>query len=186
MEETVIHTPTARHRRTAGAVSATVLVAVGAIAPSISHAEPAHHGPTHRLEWNYIQQPAVVSAPLCDPSGACVVPFTVLGQSTDGDVIGTSVQAGSAVRLPDGSLYANSTLMFTGTIGQCGSGTVAMRSTGFNRAGATSGDIFIVASSGTGELDGITGIGHVIDGHVDPATGLGLGTIELDVRCLHR
>jgi len=64
---------------------------------------------------------------------------------------------------PGASLYANSTLVFTGTIEGCGTGNIAMRSTGRNRGGVTSGEI---------------------DGHADPSgSGSSSGHIDLAITC---
>jgi hypothetical protein len=135
-----------------------------------------------KLEAGYEQQPASVGAAICSSPTACVVPFSLLGVST-GDVAGTFVQAGAGSRMADGSLYANSTIVFTGTVTGCGSGTVTMRSTGFNRGDVTSGSIEIIEGSGTEGLVSLTGTGAVISGDVDPATGIGRGLIEYRVKC---
>src|SRR5829696_8247698 len=115
-------------------------------------------------------------------SAKCVVSYSIV--TTDpgkGDIVGTSVLVGTGVRLPDGSLFGNSTIKFTGTFKGCGSGSLAMRSTGFNRGGATSGEIVIVPGSGTGDLVGIEGSGVVVDGTAD---GNGAaGAVEMRIRC---
>ena len=94
------------------------------------------------------------------------------------------MQAGSGTLLADGTIYANSIVVFTGTLRGCGTGTVVMRSTGFNNAGTTTGVIELVEGSGTGDLTGITGTGYVINGRADPGGGdQGTGTIILKVHC---
>jgi hypothetical protein len=135
-----------------------------------------------KLEARYEQQPASTGTPVCSSPTACVVPFSLFGVGT-GDVAGTSVQAGAASRMADGSLYANSTVVFTGTVTGCGSGRVTMRSTGFNRGGVTTGPIEIIEGSGTEGLASLTGTGTVVSGQVDPATGIGSGLIEYKVKC---
>src|SRR3954468_23587707 len=78
----------------------------------------------HKVFWQYTQPPPVVSPPVCDATGNCVGSFAIV--TTDpgsGDVVGTSVLVGTGVRLPDGSLYGNSTIKFTGTINGCGTGS---------------------------------------------------------------
>lgn len=133
--------------------------------------------------WEYVQDPPAIGAPVCGPPSSCVIPFSLQGSSA-GAVDGTTTQSGSAVQLPDGSLYANSTLLFTGTIEGCGTGTIAMRSTGYNRNGVTSGEIAIVDGSGTDGLVGVAGNGTVVDGQADPAgSGGSRGRIDLDVTC---
>ena len=135
-----------------------------------------------KLEAGYEQQPARVGTPICSSPTACVVPFSLQGVSTR-DVAGTFVQAGAGTRMADGSLYANSTLLFTGTVTGCGTGTVTMQSTGFNRVGVTSGSIEIIEGSGTDGLASLTGTGSVISGTVDPATGIARGLIQYRVKC---
>ena len=135
-----------------------------------------------KLESGFEQQPASIGTPVCSSPTACVVPFSLFGVST-GDVTGTIVQAGAASRMGDGSLYANSTIVFTGTVTGCGSGKVTMRSTGFNRGGVTDGSIEIIEGSGTEGLASLTGTGTVVSGHVDPATGIGSGVVEYKVKC---
>src|SRR5262245_63050846 len=103
---------------------------------------------------DYTQEPPVVGERFCLPNGSCVIPFSLLGASS-GDFDGTSTQTGGAVSMPDGSIYANSALLFNGTIDGCGTGKVVMRSTGFNRGGSTSGIVEIVDGSGSGDLAGI-------------------------------
>jgi Protein of unknown function (DUF3224) len=135
------------------------------------------------ITWDYVQDPPVIGTPLCDQT-SCLIPFSITGRAS-GDAVGTAIQAGSAVQLPGGALYATSTVVFTGTIEPCGTGTVAMRSTGFNRAGGTSGEVVIVDGSGTGQLTGIGGSGSVVDGRVEP-DGQGTRTIVMRVRCTRR
>jgi hypothetical protein len=135
-----------------------------------------------QLEAGFEQQPASIGTPVCSSPTACVVPFSLSGVGT-GDVAGTIVQAGAASRMADGSLYANSTLVFTGTVAGCGTGKVTMRSTGFNRGGVTSGAIEIIEGSGTDGLASLTGTGTVVSGQVDPATGIGSGVIAYKVKC---
>jgi hypothetical protein len=135
-----------------------------------------------KLEAGYEQQPVSVGTPICSSPTTCVVPFSLFGVST-GDVAGTIVQAGAGSRMADGSLYANSTVVFTGTVTGCGSGTVTIRSTGFNRGVVTSGSIEIIEGSGTAGLASLTGKGTVISGSLDPATGIGSGLIEYRIKC---
>jgi hypothetical protein len=160
-----------------------ILVGAALVVPSERiGATVAAEQPDRKLEAGYEQQPATIGAPVCSSPTACVVPFSLIGVGT-GDVAGTSVQAGAGARMADGSLYANSTVVFTGTVTGCGSGRVTMRSTGFNRGGVTSGSIEIIAGSGTEGLASLTGTGTVVSGQVDPATGIGSGLIEYKVKC---
>lgn len=113
--------------------SAAAVVGIALAAPT-AMAMPQHGEVTRQLVWTYAQAQPAIGAPVCDAAGNCISPFTITGgQPSTGDVAGTTIQAGSASLLPDGSIYANSIIEFTGTIRSCGSGTVAMRSTGFNR-----------------------------------------------------
>lgn len=159
---------------------ATVMVVGMALA--VPGAAGAADQANRKLEAGYEQQPPSVGAPICSSPTACVVPFSLRGVST-GDVAGTYVQAGAGTRMADGSLYANSTLVFTGTVTGCGTGTVTMRSTGVNRAGVTSGEIEIIEGSGTDGLASLTGTGSLTSGSVDPATGIGRGLIQYRVKC---
>jgi hypothetical protein len=167
----------------AAVVSAALVLSSALVggASASAHSRQANMGMT-RLSFDYAQAPPIIGAPVCDQS-SCVIPFSILGTAS-GDLTGTSVQAGSAVQFADGTLYANSTFVFRGTVMPCGSGTVTMRSTGFNRAGVTSGEIVIVEGSGTGDLAGLEGQGTVVNGQADPSgSGVATGTIELRVRC---
>lgn len=172
------------------------LAAIAILVPSLQAATAAADPPAkppsatpalvaHRLVWQYVQPLPVLSERLCDAAGNCVRPFSFSGgEPSVGDVAGTAVQAGAGTMLPDGSIYANSTIKFTGTIRGCGTGSVAMRSTGLNQAGVTSGEIVIVADSGSGDLVGIRGAGTVVDGRADPTGGdEGTGFIEMVVHC---
>ncbi|MFT3854892.1 MAG: DUF3224 domain-containing protein [Ilumatobacteraceae bacterium] len=171
--------------RTSRLVAAVVALAPLMAAASSAMALPQRHTVTRRLVWTYQQSQPAIGTSVCDAGGACILPFTITGgPASTGDVAGTTVQAGSASVLPDGTVYANSIITFTGTILGCGTGTVTMRSTGLNKAGTTSGRVVIVAGSGTAELTGITGSGKVVDGHADPSgSDGGTGTIHLRVRC---
>jgi Protein of unknown function (DUF3224) len=135
------------------------------------------------LVMQYVQQPPTVGSRVCSPEASCVIPFSLLGQAS-GDLEGTAVQAGAAATLPDGTLYANSTLVFTGSIAGCGTGTVAMRSTGLNEGGETSGLVEIVDGSGTGDLAAVSGRGTVTLGRAEPGGGgIAHGTIEFTLDC---
>jgi Protein of unknown function (DUF3224) len=164
-------------------LAAPLVLTAGVMYAHSAAAEPSSDSSgLHKVFWQYTQPPPVVSPPVCDATGNCVGSYAIV--TTDpgsGDVAGTSVLVGTGVRLPDGSLYGNSTIKFTGTINGCGSGSLAMRSTGFNRDGVTSGEIVIVPGSGTGDLVGIEGSGVVVNGTAD-GTG-GAGGVEMRIRC---
>ena len=174
--------PRSRRRLVVSLAAPAILTSGIMFAQSVAaQASPDSSG-LHKLLWEYTQPPPVVSPPVCDATGNCVVPYSIV--TTDpgsGDIVGTSVLVGTGVQLPDGSLYGNSTIKFTGTIKGCGSGSLAMRSTGFNRGGATSGEIVIVPGSGTGDLVGIEGSGVVVDGTADGNGGA--GSVEMRIRC---
>jgi hypothetical protein len=160
-----------------------ILVGAALVVPSERiGASVAGEQTDRKLDAGFEQQPASIGTPVCSSPTACVVPFSLFGVST-GDVAGTIVQAGAASFMADGSLYANSTVVFTGTVTGCGSGRVTMRSTGFNRGGVTSGSIEIIEGSGTDGLASLTGTGTVVSGQVDPPTGIGSGLIEYRVKC---
>ena len=161
---------------------ATVVLAGAALAPAWPwNASAAAEKSDRKLDAAYEQQPATIGTPVCSPT-TCVVTFSLSGVIA-GDVAGSFVQAGAGARMPDGALYATSTLVFTGTVAGCGSGTFTMRSTGLNRAGVTSGELEIVEGSGTDDLASLTGTGTLVAGEVDPATGIGTGRIEYRVKC---
>jgi len=164
-------------------VAAAILVGAALVVPSeqIGASVTTEHS-DRKLEAGFEQQPVSIGTPVCSSPTACVVPFSLFGIST-GDVAGTIVQAGAASSMADGSLYANSTVVFTGTVTGCGTGRAVLRSTGFNRGGATSGSIEIIEGSGTGGLASLSGAGRVVSGHVDPTTGIGSGLIEYKVKC---
>lgn len=135
------------------------------------------------LVMQYVQQPPTLGSPICSPEASCVIPFSLLGQSS-GDLEGTAVQAGAAATLADGTIYANSTLVFTGSIEGCGTGTVAMRSTGLNVDGETSGIVEIVDGSGTAGLAPVSGTGTVTLGRAEPGSrGDAHGTMEGRICC---
>jgi hypothetical protein len=169
------------------------LVAIAILVPSLQAATAAADTPqqatpalvAHRLVWRYVQPLPVLSERLCDAAGNCVRPFSFSGgEPSVGDVAGTAVQAGAGTMLPDGSIYANSTIKFTGTFRGCGTGSVAMRSTRLNQDGVTSGEIVIVDNSGTGDLVGMRGTGRIVDGRADPTGGdQGTGFVQMVVHC---
>ena len=163
------------HRHALRGMAALVLVGAALLVPGeATGASIGARQSDRKLEGRYEQQPAAVGAPLCSPPASCVVPFSLFGVTT-GDVAGTMVQAGAGSRMADGSLYANSTVVFTGTVTGCGSGTVTMRSTGVNRGGATTGSIEIVYGSGTGGLASLEGTGTVVSGVSRPMSRIGSG-----------
>jgi hypothetical protein len=172
------------HRRARAVATAAALVAVAPV--GIGASAVAFDGQTHpviqTISYQYVSDPPLLGAPVCD-QGGCVRTFSFLGRTT-GDLVGSFAQAGAGTRFADGTIYANSTVVSTATITRCGTGTLAMRSTGINDAASTSGEIVIVEGSGTGELTGITGTGKVIDGQADPSgNGGGTGTIVMRLRC---
>ena len=176
--------PMVNHLHAPAALGLAVALSIGAGASGSAGNDPAGAPtarPTHKLHAVYEQQPPTIGTPVCSPGTSCVIPFALLGTST-GDLEGTTAQAGAASRLPDGSLYANSTLVFTGTVAGCGTGTVTMRSTGFNRGGVTSGSIEIIEGSGTGDLARLRGTGSVISGEAN-GTSVARGQIEYKVKC---
>src|SRR5262245_14726060 len=145
-------------------MAAAILVGAALFVPSERiGASVAGEQSDRKLEAGFEQQPASIGTPVCSSPAACVVPFSLSGVST-GDVAGTFVQAGAGSRMADGSLYANSTLVFTGTVTGCGSGKVTMRSTGLNRGGVTTGSIEFIEGSGTEGLASLTGTGTVVSG----------------------
>ena len=171
-----------RGARTIAAAAALVGAVPLAIGASAGALETPPHPIAQTVSSQYVGEPPVLGAPLCD-QGSCVRPFWFLGRSTGG-LVGSTVQVGAGTQFADGTIYANSTFVFTGTVTRCGTGTVAMRSTGFNRAGTTSGEIVIAEGSGTGELAGITGSGEVVDGQADPSgNGGSTGTVVMRIRC---
>jgi len=152
---------------------------------STAAAEPAptgaddHDGDETTLRFDYEQEPAVIGVPVCSPATSCVVPFSLV-LATSGDFRGSVAQAGGGTVMPHGALFANSALVFTGRIRGCGTGTVAMTSTGLNRAGVTSGTVEVVEGSGTGDLAGLTGTGTA-SGQAG-ASG-GTGVVEIEIEC---
>jgi Protein of unknown function (DUF3224) len=160
-------------------VAALAVAAVG-VAGSASTADAQPDPAVRRSTWEYNQSAALLGAPVCS-NGRCLIPFSLTG-TIDGDGQGSFVQSGSGTLLPGGTLFANSSLIFTGTIADCGSGSVVLTSTGINQAGRTSGAIVIVDGSGTGDLAGLTGRGTVTDGEVAP-NGQASGTIAMTLRC---
>jgi len=174
--------PRSRRRLVVGLAAPLVLTSGITFTQSVAAQPSQDNSGLRKLLWEYTQPAPVVSPPVCDATGNCVVSYSIV--TTDpgsGDIVGTSVLVGTGVRLPDGSLYGNSTIKFTGTFKGCGSGSLAMRSTGFNRGGATSGEIVIVPGSGTGDLAGLEGSGVVVDGIAD-GTGAA-GGVEMRIRC---
>jgi len=161
---------------------AAVLVGAALIVPGERIGASVGEQSDRQLQAGFEQQPVTIGTPVCSSPTSCVIPFSLTGVSTE-DMAGTIVQAGAASLLADGSIYANSTLVFTGTVTGCGTGKVTMRSTGVNRGGATTGSIEIIAGSGTEGLASLTGAGTVVSGHVDPATGIGTGVIDYKVKC---
>jgi hypothetical protein len=179
--------PRSQQARLLGAAAALVLVATACgddAGPSEDAAEtsgtPATESPSdptmtstsipeRTLVYDAVQEPPVIGAQVCIADGVCVAPFSILGSST-GEVQGSAVQAGGGALLADGSIFATSVVVFTGSIGGC-SGSVAMTSTGFNRAGETSGSVDIIPDTGTDVLAGITGLGTVLTGAADPGGG---------------
>src|SRR5262245_16332867 len=115
-----------RRAATVTLVGAALVVPMGRIeaAADVEHS-------SRKLETSYEQQPPSVGAPVCSAPMSCVVPLSLVGVTT-GDLAGSLVQAGAVSRMADGSFYSNSTAVFTGTVTDCGTGKVTMRSTGFN------------------------------------------------------
>jgi hypothetical protein len=172
-----------RHTPVAVAAAAALILLFSVVVGPAATAHARHpRAALTKVSFDYVQDPPLIGTPVCD-QGNCVVPFSIRGRFSGGWV-GMAVQAGSAVRLVDATVYANSIVAFNGTIEQCGTGTVAMRSTGFNRAGVTSGELVIVAGSGTSDLVGIEGNGIVVNGQADPSgNGGGTGTIDMRLKC---
>jgi hypothetical protein len=176
--------PRRRHRRARTvAIAAALLGATPLAVGAPARAQDSHpHRLVQTVVWQSVGDPPLLGSPVCQQE-SCVLPFSFLGRTT-GDLIGSFAQAGGGTRFADGTIYANSVLVFVGTITRCGTGTVALSSTGFNRAGSTSGQIVIAEGSGTGQLAGITGSGDVVDGQADPSgNGGGSGTIVMRLHC---
>ena len=104
-------------------------------------------------------------------SGSCAPCVSFVPQSEASRGRHEAVRAGAGTMLPDGTIYANSTVKFTGTFRGCGTGSVAMRSTGLNLARVTSGEVVLVDNSGTGELVAMRGTGRIVDGRAAPTGG---------------
>lgn len=140
-----------------------------------------------RAEFTAISDPPTSGAPTCDPSGRCLVPYSIPSATYSGDVNGSSVTNGVVYLDPvtlasTGSSYQ----LFTGSIDRCGAGTLVIVLPQFTGGPAepivASGTV--VPGSGTGELAGISG--RVTSTFVTDSTGGGSATGRFDVRCERR
>ena len=99
-----------------------------------------------------------VGDPICDAEKHCMIPLTLTG-TYSGDLTGTGISHGAGALF--GTEYASGgTLIFTGTITGCGSGTMVVTDSGRGTTdGRGSSTWTIVDGVGTGDLVRVSGSG---------------------------
>jgi Protein of unknown function (DUF3224) len=98
----------------------------------------------------------------CDPTTPtrCVGTFETVRTYT-GDFTGTSYIVGSAVKLPDGTYQGQDIALLSGTIADCGTGSLVIVEVGIldPATGGQRGTWTITAGQGTGDLARVSGSG---------------------------
>ena len=99
-----------------------------------------------------------IGAPFCDAEQHCMIPLS--GTETySGDMSGTSISYSAGALVGD-KFAAGGTAIFTGTVADCGTGTVVVVSRGTGAVnGSGSGEWEIVEGFGTGDLASASGGG---------------------------
>jgi hypothetical protein len=102
--------------------------------------------------------PPKVGEPICDSQQHCMIPLTLTGTYA-GDLMGTSVANGAGVLV--GSKYAASdTLIYTGSVAGCGTGTMVIIGGGVGSTdGSATSEWEIADGFGTGDLISVHGTG---------------------------
>ena len=100
--------------------------------------------------------------PICDAGNTCLTPVNGPIFTVTGDAQGSGVNSGAAFLTSNDSALSTALATFSGTVSQCGSGTVLLRYTaryGAKVPGGGEGDWDYVEGTGTGDLAHINGGG---------------------------
>jgi hypothetical protein len=101
---------------------------------------------------------STVGDPICDAEQHCMYPLTITA-TVSGDLTGTTVSH-SAGALVGTDFAASDTMIFTGTVAGCGTGTLVFLSTGRGSTTGTTTSTWTIAEGfGTGDLVHATGTG---------------------------
>lgn len=99
-----------------------------------------------------------VGDPICDAEQHCMYPLTITA-TLSGDLTGTTISH-SAGTLVGTDFAASDTLIFSGTVAGCGTGTLVFLSTGLGSTTGTTTSTWTIAEGfGTGDLVHATGTG---------------------------
>lgn len=142
-----------------------------------------------RARWVHVEFEAATPAPVfdetsCDPSGRCLISYSIGTGTLTGDAQGEIVSYGTMYFDPVALRYTGSSYqLFTGHVDGCGDGTFVMALPSFKGGVLTpttaSGEV--VVGSGTGELAGVKG--KVTDVFTTLADGSGATTGDVMLWC---
>jgi hypothetical protein len=125
-------------------------------------------------------QPVVTGTPACDPAGDCLASYTVTADLS-GAMQGTLVNDGTAWLASGSSTFHVAIIgLFTGSVAGCGEGTMAL-SYPLTVGGSApfSGQIDVVAGSGTGAFERASGTGTYT---FDPSTRTSQSSLQVKCR----
>ena len=101
---------------------------------------------------------STIGDPICDAVQHCMYPLTITA-TVSGDLTGTTISQ-SAGALVGTDFAASDTMIFTGTVAGCGTGTLVFLSTGRGSTTGTTTSTWTIAEGfGTGDLVHATGTG---------------------------
>ena len=162
-----------RTRHLMSAVTGASLLVAGAAIPATAHDSRR----THTVEFHMDMTPFTPVGTNCDTTGNCIVVGNQNGTVT-GDMDG-SLLGSAGLWIANGAHTAGVTLVFTGTIHGCGSGTVAMRGLfGSSDLQHVTGTLEFVPGLGAGDIANVTGTGRLT---ADAAAGTAAATAR--IRC---
>jgi len=143
--------PTSASTSAAGSTAA-ASSSVSTLAPTTT--EP----PGHEVHATSTAGTTTVGDPVCDPEQHCLYPLTITA-TVSGDLTGSTISH-SAGTLAGTEFAASDTLIFTGTVAGCGTGTLVLLSLGRgSTTGTTTGTWTIAEGFGTGDLVRAAGSG---------------------------
>ena len=157
--------------------------ATRASAPASSSAAPSPTttppGKSLHATSTTTEQPTI-GQPICDAQQHCMYPLTTK-DTVSGDLMGTSISNGAGALFGD-KFAAGDTLIFTGTVVGCGSGTMVLLGTGTgSTTGKTVSNWIVAEGVGEGDLLRVHGGGTT---SIDPQPdGSGTATIEAHLTC---
>jgi len=165
-------------RRTATAMAMAMVAVVGIGSSGHASADGRHN----RIGGQIVSDAQTVVSTVCDPAGHCVISTSAVNQWTGGLEGATESRSVIALDQATGNASIQTFELFTGTVEGCGEGSFTMAGNITRALSAPgTGTLLVVAGSGSGQLQGISGRGTFAVTPTGPSSAT--STFKLDLRC---